>query len=82
MLNRAYFEAMTTVTTQSVDELFEAIVRDGIGAHERDVTFVAKMAASAGAPDGLIDAALDTELEDVMRTRALAQLAATTLAAK
>lgn len=71
---------MTTITTHSVDELFDAIIRDGISAHESDVTFVARMASQVGAPDGLIDAALDTELNDVVRTRALAQLAAGTLA--
>lgn len=80
MLGLAYVLPMTTITSHSVDELFDAIVRDGISAHESDVTFVAQMAAQIGAPEGLVDAALDTDLNDVVRTRALAQLAVGTLA--
>lgn len=82
MLLGLYVEAMTTITSYNVDELFRAIVRDGFEAHEGDITFVARMASHAGASEALVDAALDSELEDVMRMRALARLASTTLAAK
>lgn len=82
MLGEAYRGAMTTVTTYTVDELFESIVRDGFAPHERDISFVARMATNAGANEALVDAALDTDLEDVMRMRALARIASSTLAAQ
>jgi hypothetical protein len=67
---------MRSLTDDEIDRVSHAIAVDGPAQHEDAIAAVAKVAAAAGAPTGVIGALTDRGAPAVLRSRAWGRAAA------